>query len=217
MLQIKSFTFNPFQENTYLLYDETGEAVIFDPGCYEKHEQQELDAFIAEEELKIKYLINTHCHIDHVLGNFHVKKTYKVPLLLHSNELATLKSVPVYAPNYGFRKYDETEPDGFLEGGTSISFGNQTLDILFVPGHSPGHLVFYHKETNSCIAGDTLFQGSIGRTDLPGGNHHDLLKNIREVMFKLPDTTRVYPGHGPSTSIGFEKSNNPFVGERARF
>lgn len=217
MLHIKSFTFNPFQENTYLLYDETGEAVIFDPGCYEKYEQQELDAFVAEEELQVKYLVNTHCHIDHVLGNAHVKNTYKVPLLLHPNEVSTLKAVPVYAPNYGFRKYQEVEADGFLEGGQSLHFGNQTLDILFVPGHSPGHLVFYHKDSGSCIAGDTLFQGSIGRTDLPGGNHQDLLKNIREVMFRLPDATRVYPGHGPSTTIGFEKSNNPFVGERARF
>jgi hydroxyacylglutathione hydrolase len=216
MLQIKTFTFNPFYENTYILFDETKEAVIFDPGCFEKNEKETLSRFIETEGLKIKQLINTHCHIDHVLGNTYVKNKYGVPLLIHHNEIAVLKSVKAYAPNYGFPAYEESEPDIFLNENQKITIGNQILDILFVPGHAPGHLVFYHKPTGICIAGDTLFQGSIGRTDLPGGDHQTLLKAIKKELFNLPENTIVYPGHGPETTIGEEKENNPFVGKRAR-
>lgn len=217
MLQLKSFTFNPFMENTYLLYDETREAVIFDPGCFEKHEQRELSDFIEQEGLKIKYLVNTHCHIDHVLGNAFVKRKYEVPLHIHEKEHPVLKSVSTYASNYGFAGYEEAQPDFYINEADQLKFGNSSLEIRFVPGHSPGHLVFYHEETGICIAGDTLFQGSIGRTDLPGGNHDTLLNAIRKEMFSLPDNTKVYPGHGPMTNIGFEKEHNPFVGKRAKF
>ncbi|WP_304516388.1 MBL fold metallo-hydrolase [Cecembia rubra] len=217
MLQLKSFTFNPFMENTYLLYDETREAVIFDPGCFEKYEQKELSDFIENEELELKMLINTHCHIDHVLGNAFVKRKYGVPLYLHQKEQPVLKSVTSYASNYGFAGYEESHPDYFISETDRIKFGNSSLEIRFVPGHSPGHLVFFHQETGICIAGDTLFQGSIGRTDLPGGDHDTLLNAIRTEMFSLPDTTKVYPGHGPMTNIAFEKEHNPFVGKRARF
>jgi len=217
MLQLKSFTFNPFMENTYLLYDETREAVIFDPGCFEKNEQRELSDFIDQEGLKIKYLVNTHCHIDHVLGNAFVKRKYEVPLYIHEKEQPVLKSVSIYASNYGFAGYEESQPDFYINEADQLKFGNSSLDIRFVPGHSPGHLVFYHKETAICIAGDTLFQGSIGRTDLPGGDHDTLLNAIRKEMFSLPENTKVYPGHGPMTNIGFEKEHNPFVGKRVRF
>ncbi|MFD2037651.1 MBL fold metallo-hydrolase [Belliella marina] len=217
MLQLKSFTFNPFMENTYVLYDETKEAVIFDPGCYEKKEQEILHSFILAEGLKVKYLINTHCHIDHVLGNSFVKKKYNVPLLIHQNEVIVLKSVSAYASNYGFPAYDESEADQFIDENDQIKFGNTILEIKFVPGHAPGHLIFYHQDTNICIAGDTLFQGSIGRTDLPGGDHQTLLSKIKSEMFTLPEDMTVYPGHGPETSVGTEKEYNPFVGKRARF
>ncbi len=217
MLQLRSFTFNPFMENTYVLYDETKEAVIFDPGCYEKREQQTLQAFIAAEGLTVKYLINTHCHIDHVLGNAFVKRTFKVPLLMHQKEVPVLKSVVTYASNYGFPAYEESEADQFIDENDQIQFGNSTLDIRFVPGHAPGHLIFIHEGTKTCIAGDTLFQGSIGRTDLPGGDHQTLLASIKSEMFSLPDDMIVYPGHGSETSIGTEKEYNPFVGKRARF
>ncbi|MFD2202766.1 MBL fold metallo-hydrolase [Shivajiella indica] len=217
MLQLKSFTFNPFMENTYLLYDDSKEAVIFDPGCYEKYEQNELLEFIESQSLKLKYLINTHCHIDHVLGNAFVKKSFQIPLYIHEKEHAVLNSVSVYAPNYGFGGYEAAEPDFYIAEEDKINFGNTELDILSVPGHSPGHLVFYHKDTGICIAGDTLFQGSIGRTDLPGGDHQTLLNSIKKKMFSLPEDTKVYPGHGPMTSIGFEKEHNPFVGKKARF
>jgi glyoxylase-like metal-dependent hydrolase (beta-lactamase superfamily II) len=217
MLQIKSFTFNPFMENTYVLYDESKEAVVFDPGCYEKHEQEELNRFIDDEGLKVSHLVNTHCHIDHVLGNAYVKRKFKVPLYIHEKDHPVLKSVMTYASNYGFPGYEETEPDFYLTEKDKLNFGNTKIDILFVPGHAPGHLVFYHQPTGICIAGDTLFQGSIGRTDLPGGDHETLIQAIKKEMFALPDETKVYPGHGPATTIGFEKEHNPFVGKKARF
>lgn len=217
MLKIKSFTFNPFSENTYLLYDETGEAVIVDPGCYDKNEQAELDDFISENRLTPSLLLNTHCHIDHVLGNAYVKTKYQIPLWIHENEEQILRAVSSYASNYGFPNYQESEADHFIKEGEEIKFGDTRLQSLFVPGHAPGHVVFYHKESKTCIGGDTLFQGSIGRTDLPGGDHETLIQAIQTVLFKLPDDVIVYPGHGPSTTIGFEKLNNPFVGQNARF
>lgn len=215
MLHIKSFTFNPFQENTYLLYDETGEGALVDPGCYEASERQELKDFIHENQIKIRQILNTHCHIDHVLGNAWAKRTFGAPLYIHQEDLQVLKSVEVYAPNYGFQGYEASEPDGFLAEGETVSVGNETLKIIFVPGHAPGHVVFYHQESNQLIAGDTLFKGSIGRTDLPGGNHNLLLSKIKSELFSLPSETVAYPGHGPKTTIGYEKIHNPFVGERA--
>lgn len=215
MLKIKSFTFNPFQENTYLIYDETKEATLIDPGCFGTAEQLDLLDFISKENLKVTQLLNTHCHIDHVLGNAWAKKTFGVKLGIHQNEKPVLKSVEVYAPNYGFREYESAEADYYLEEGKSIQVGKEELSILFVPGHSPGHLVFYHEDSHRAIGGDTLFRGSIGRTDLPGGNHDLLLHKIKSELFTLPEETIIYPGHGPETTIGFEKLNNPFVGKSA--
>lgn len=215
MLQIKSFTFNPFQENTYLIYDESREAALIDPGCFTISEKRELEDFIISENLKVTQLLNTHCHIDHVLGNAWAIKKFGVSLQIHPNEASVLKSVEVYAPNYGFQGYESAEADTYLEEGQEIWIGKEKLTVLFVPGHSPGHVVFYHSDSKQCIAGDTLFKGSIGRTDLPGGNHNLLLSKIKSQLFGLPEETVIYPGHGPETTIGFEKIYNPFVGERA--
>lgn len=215
MLKIKSFTFNPFQENTYLIYDESREAALIDPGCFTISEKRELEDFIIFENLKVTQLLNTHCHIDHVLGNAWAIKKFGVSLQIHPNEASVLKSVEVYAPNYGFQGYESVEAGTYLEEGQEIWAGKEKISVLFVPGHSPGHVVFYHSESKQCIAGDTLFKGSIGRTDLPGGNHNLLLTKIKSQLFALTDDTVVYPGHGPETTIGFEKIYNPFVGERA--
>lgn len=215
MLKIKLFTFNPFQENTYVLYDQNGAAAIVDPGCYESEERELLRSFILEENLSPQLLLNTHCHIDHVLGNAWVKRTFDVPLLIHDKDIAVLNSVKIYAPNYGFHQYEPTEPDGYLSTDQEIKIGDQTLEVRYVPGHAPGHVIFYHFESGTCIAGDTLFRESIGRTDLPGGDHELLLEKIESELFSLPDETVVYPGHGPVTTIGFEKINNPFVGKKA--
>jgi hydroxyacylglutathione hydrolase len=217
MLHIKSFTFNPFQENTYLAYDDSGAGILIDPGCFEKWEKAELQDFIENNGIRLTNLINTHCHIDHVLGNAWAKRTFGIPLLIHQNEISVLKSVEIYASNYGFSGYETSEPDGFLVEGESIQAGEEELKILFVPGHAPGHVAFYHEASKRCIAGDTLFRGSIGRTDLPGGNHDLLLKKIKSELFTLPDETIIFSGHGPETSISFEKINNPFVGKKATY
>lgn len=211
MLQIASMTFNPFQENTYILYDESGTCVIVDPGCYEPDEQQELKAFIATHDLRVTQLVNTHCHIDHVLGNEFVRQTYGVGLYIHRLDEPVLRAVSTYAPNYGFNQYQPAVVDGYLEEGGKVRVGNTTLSILFVPGHAPGHIAFYSAENRVLISGDVLFYNSIGRTDLPGGNFATLENSIRQKLYVLPDDTTVYPGHGPKTSIGFEKKTNPFV------
>jgi hydroxyacylglutathione hydrolase len=210
MMQIKTFTFNPFAENTYVVYDETGEGVIIDPGCYERTEKEQLAKFVAEQNLTIRYLLNTHCHIDHVLGNTFVKDKYNVPLLIHPLDEPVLRAVKAYAPSYGFALYQESLPDAYLEEGNTLSFGNTAFSILFLPGHAPGHVGFYHEPTLSLLSGDVLFEQSIGRTDLPGGNFDVLLKSIQEKIFTLPDAVTVYPGHGNTTTVGDEKQFNPF-------
>ncbi len=216
MLSIQTFVFNPFAENTYVVSDETGAAVIIDPGCYETEEQDELDDYIASHQLSVKYLLNTHCHIDHVLGNYYIKKKYQVPLLLHAREENVLRAVKTYAPNYGFAAYQETTPDRFLVEGEKFSFGNTTWDILFLPGHAPGHVGFYDAKEKVIFSGDVLFYNSIGRTDLPGGDYDTLIRSIREKMFLLPDDVVVYCGHGSTTLIGREKLSNPYCGVHAK-
>lgn len=209
-MQIATFTFNPFQENTYLLYDETGEAVIVDPGNYDASEDNRLVDFVVEHKLKPVMIANTHAHVDHVLGVAFAKRRFGIPFALHPHEEGVLRSVKVYAPHYGFMAYEEAEVDQPLKAGEQLSFGNSRLDILFVPGHSPGHVAFYDKAGGVLIGGDVLFRESIGRTDLPGGDHATLLRSIRDEIFTLPDPVRVYPGHGPATTVGHEKKHNPF-------
>lgn len=210
MLSLYTLTFNPLQENTYILAAENKECWIIDPGCYERQEQAELFELITSKQLNPIKIINTHCHVDHVLGNAAVKRKYNIPLLIHPIEEHYLRAVMTYAPNYGFAAYEPAEPDGFLEVKVPMKLGDHEIQLLFVPGHSPGHVALYNKEQNLCIAGDVLFRQSIGRTDLPGGNHEQLLQSIRTQLFTLPGETLVYPGHGPSTTIEFEKRYNPF-------
>ncbi len=210
-MNVSSFTFNPFSENTYLLHDETGECVVIDPGCYERQEQAELAGFISEKKLKVVQLLNTHCHIDHVFGNKFIQDKYQVPFLMHEADLPTLQAVPVYAPAYGFPLYNPATPTGFLTPGEKVKFGNTELKILFTPGHAPGHVVFYNEAEKICMGGDVLFQRSIGRTDLPGGDFDTLIQSIHSQLFTLPEAVTVYPGHGPSTTIGDEKKFNPFL------
>jgi hydroxyacylglutathione hydrolase len=210
MLKIQAFVFNPFQENTFVLYDETKECVIVDPGCSDENERDVLKDFIEKNDLRVKLLLNTHCHVDHVLGNKFVKDTYKVNLLIHRLEEPILKAVEVYAPAYGFHDYQHLPADAFLEDGDLVVCGNHTFQVLFVPGHAPGHVAFYNEENEVVIGGDVLFYNSIGRTDLPGGNHAELIRSIHTKLFTLPDEVKVYPGHGPETTIGYEKKTNPF-------
>jgi glyoxylase-like metal-dependent hydrolase (beta-lactamase superfamily II) len=197
-------------ENTYVLFDETNECIIIDPGCYEREEENKLVEFINEKNLLVKKLINTHCHIDHVLGNAFVKKTFGVSLVIHPKEEHQLRAVKSYAPNYGFALFKDVEADSFINEGEHVSFGNQQLQVLFVPGHSPGHIALYHAQSKILIGGDVLFENSIGRTDLPGGDQNTLIKSLHQKFFTLPDDVTVYCGHGSRTSIGFEKRTNPF-------
>lgn len=210
MIKVKSFTFNPFQENTYVLYDESKSCIIVDPGCYDTAEKEELTRFVSDKALVVEKLINTHCHIDHVLGNKFVMDTYGVELYIHKNDSETLRAVASYAANYGFPNFEPTEEDQYLNEGDTMTFGSSALEILYVPGHAPGHVALISHADMFCINGDVLFKGSIGRTDLPGGDLDTLIKSIHDKMFNLPDNTVVYCGHGPTTTIGEEKVSNPF-------
>ena len=210
-MKIQTFTFNPFQENTYLLYDDSGECVVVDAGCYEKHEQEELKRFIKDHGLKPVKNISTHGHIDHVLGNDFVCREFGVDLYVYEKDVETHLGVKAYAPVYGFPGYTEKQPDQVIAEGTErIGFGNTELQVIFAPGHAPGHVVYFHPPTKQLIGGDVLFQRSIGRTDLPGGDYDTLIASIHEKIFPLGNDVVVHPGHGPATTIGEEKRENPF-------
>ena len=211
MIQLKSFVCNPYQENTYILFDDSKECVIIDPGMYTNDEQNAVAAFISEQKLKPVKLLNTHCHIDHVLGNAFVHSLYGLIPEFHQMELEVLHAIPAYAPQMGIRYEVSPLPENYLKESDTIQFGNSELDVLFAPGHSPGHLCFYNKANQFLIGGDVLFYQSIGRTDLPGGNHQQLLDSIRFKLFTLPGECIVYPGHGPKTRINFEQEHNPFL------
>ncbi|MEH6304759.1 MBL fold metallo-hydrolase [Olivibacter sp. CPCC 100613] len=211
MIHVKRFENNPFAENTYILYDETLNCAIIDPGMYTEAEEKRVLHFISSNNLNPTLLLNTHCHVDHVLGNRVIYEAFGLLPQFHELEASVLSDVQVRAPMFGLRYEQSPIPEHFLPTAGEVSFGNTVLALIFAPGHSPGHLCFYHQQEKVLIGGDVLFKGSIGRTDLPGGNHQLLLRNIKEKLYNLPNDTVVYPGHGPETSIGEEKVNNPFV------
>jgi len=211
MVQVHSFTSNPFYENTYVLYDDSREAVIIDPGCYTPEERAQLTDFIEQNALKPVKLLNTHAHIDHVLGNAFVKQKYGIDLYLHEKELPILREVRVRASTYGLAQYQETDVDHFLVEGETIDFGHARLDVRFVPGHAPGHVAFVDHADRFVIGGDVLFRNSVGRTDLPFGDFETLAHSIRTQFYTLPDDYAVYAGHMEPTTIGQEKRTNPFV------
>ena len=211
MLTVQPFTFNPVQENTYVVYNEKGHCCIIDPGCYFASEEQELKNFIEQNHLQPVYLLNTHCHLDHIFGNNFIYKTYGLTLWLNKLE----KPVLEYGPASGqlwqmpFDNYDAEL--NFLDEGDTIRLDDDQLEVLFTPGHSPGHVSFYSRENKFVISGDVLFEGSVGRTDLPGGDFNILQESIRTKLYTLPAETIVYPGHGDTTTIGDEMKTNPFV------
>ena len=211
MLKIASFVFSPIQENTYLLYDEFNNCAIIDPGCYYDAEKEQLVGFIQKSGLQPKMLLNTHCHLDHVFGNKYIAETLGLVAQIHQKEKAVLEFAPTSGLMYEMPFDNYTGEFIFLKEGDTIAIGNDELKVIEAPGHSPGHICFYCSKQNFLIGGDVLFNRSIGRTDLPGGNHEQLIKNIREKLFVLPDETIVYSGHGPATTIGEEKLYNPFL------
>lgn len=213
MFAVKVFIFSPVQENTYVLYNEKDECIIIDPGCYYDNERDELAFFIDSNGLTPVLLLNTHCHLDHVFGNKWVSEKYGLKLHLHEKE----KPVLDYAPTAGLRwnlPFDNYQGDVvYLREGDTIQLGEDKLEVFFTPGHSPGSIIFYCRKQQFVIGGDVLFKMSVGRTDLPGGDHMTLLNSIQTKLFVLPDEVKVYSGHGDSTTIGFEKRNNPFLRE----
>jgi len=212
MIQIAKFTFNPFSENTFVLYDETKECVIIDPGCQTKEEKKALADFISSNELKPVRLLNTHCHLDHIFGNYFVSKEYGLELGMHELDVPTLGFAPQACAMYGIRDFElSPEPGYFFDHGDKVNFGKSELEVLFGPGHAPGHVAFYAKEDQFVVNGDILFEGSFGRYDLPGGDFNVLKKTITETMFALPDETTVLCGHGGETTIGREKLTNPIL------
>lgn len=211
MIKVRVFTFSPVQENTYVLYNEQNKAIIIDPGCYFPAEQETLKNFITDTQLEPVRLLNTHCHLDHVFGNKWVSETWNLELHLHEGEQQMLQLAPLSGEKWGLPFQNYTGPLLFLEEGDTISLGNDALRVILAPGHSPASICFYCEEQAFLIGGDVLFRKSIGRTDLPGGNHETLLKSIREKLFVLPDEVVVYSGHGEPTTIGYEKRNNPFL------
>ncbi len=211
MASIEFFTCNPFQENTYIVFDESKECAIIDPGVSNAYEQEMLDRIITEHGLKPVLLINTHCHIDHVLGNRYVAEKYNLGLGIHQKDKVMLDAAVDRSMNWGVPYDQSPDPAYFLKEGEHLKFGNTELEIRFVPGHAPGHVVFVDHKSRFVVAGDTLFSGSIGRTDLPFGDFPTLEKAIKEQLYTLPDDYEVFPGHGSSTTIGVEKRSNPFV------
>jgi len=211
MLSVQSFTFNPFQENTYVLYNENKECCIIDPGCYFEQEQKALTQFINENSLRPALLLNTHCHIDHVFANEAVHQTYGLNLHVHPLEEGVLAFGPLTGEKYALNFTPYTGSLKFISEKDVVTVGDDELQILFTPGHSPGSISFYSKAHKFVIAGDVLFEGSVGRTDLPGGSFSVLEESIKTKLYTLPADVVVYPGHGNSTTIGDEMKTNPFV------
>ncbi|MDR1341393.1 MAG: MBL fold metallo-hydrolase [Prevotellaceae bacterium] len=211
-MDIKKLIFNPLQENTYIVYDDTKECVIIDPGCQKPEEKNVLKQFISGAGLRPKVLLNTHCHFDHIFGNNFVCSEYGIELWASEGELANIRRFVASASLFGISEEQPGPPALFLEDGQTVKFGNSELKVIATPGHSPGSLCFYSEAEMFLIAGDTLFAGSIGRTDLPGGSYDEIRKSL-EKLIALPAETCVYCGHGSDTTIGREQLYNPFIAE----
>lgn len=211
MINVHYFAFGPFQENTYVLWDETNECIILDPGNSTASENKKLSDFISQKSLNVKRLILTHAHIDHINGNKYVFDTYGLLPEVHEDDVPFIEKHMATATMYGIPAIQSPMPKTFIKEGDVISFGNSALQTLHTPGHSPGSISYYNLEDKFIIGGDVLFYGSIGRSDLPMGNHNTLIKSIKEKLMPLGDDMKVYSGHGMPTTIGFERMNNPFL------
>jgi glyoxylase-like metal-dependent hydrolase (beta-lactamase superfamily II) len=214
MLQIKKFSFNPFQTNTYIVADEsTKECAIIDAACESNYEKQILADHIMNNELTPVRLLYTHCHVDHTLGNTFIEETYGLKPEVHPDGKIFWETAREFSSVFQVSFDKAMKPTSFLQEGDRIKIGVSLLEVLHTPGHAAGSICFYCREQGFVVVGDVLFNGSIGRTDLPTGNFDVLMESIREKLFTLDDDTVVYPGHGPETTIGYEKVNNPYVGE----
>lgn len=209
---LKSFVFSPFQENTYIIYDDTKQCAIVDPGCYEQREKEELKKWIESQGLQPVLLLNTHSHLDHVFGNAFVARTWNLTPKVHPLDKPVYERFEQLAHAYGIPGTEiPPEPDYELEEGKTIAFGNTVLNVYFLPGHCPGHVAFECEAENWILGGDVLFRGSIGRTDLPGGDMDTLIDSIKNKLLLLDENRVVYSGHGPETTLREEKKSNPFL------
>ncbi len=211
MLKIEKFVVNPLGENSYVMYDETRECIFIDPGFYYEEEFQEIRDFIAENNLTPVKIVNTHCHFDHIMGVEFIRNEYGIPFEAHADDAFWVERVVDQGRMFGFEINPVNPFDSFLTENEKVKFGNTDLQVFHVPGHSLGHVCLYNSDAGVLVAGDVLFYGSIGRTDLPGGDYQTLISNIKNKLFALPDETVVYCGHGPETKLGFEKRTNPFL------
>lgn len=215
LIRQQIFTFSPFEENTYILYDTGNNAVVIDPGCYDHRERQEFSQFVTENNLQICALLNTHAHLDHVFGNAWVRRTYHTSVFGHVMDHPILQAAERSAAAYGVNLQPPGMPDHLVEHGQLLTLGRMNFQVMHIPGHCPGHVAYYHAESGQIWSGDVLFRNSIGRFDFPLSNYQDLMHSILEVLGKLPPDTRVWPGHGPGTTIGYELAHNPFIKEYA--
>jgi len=211
MIRIKKFAFNPFQTNTYILYDETKECAIIDAACENDYEKSMLSDFIEKEGLKPVRLLYTHCHIDHTFGNSYIEEKYTLKPEVHRGGKIFWETAKEFSSVFNVAYTSSMKPEIFLDDGDIVRIGSSQLVVLYTPGHADGSICFWNSEQDFVIVGDVLFYGSIGRTDLPTGDFEVLAQSIRTKLFTLKDETVVYPGHGPETTIGFEKKNNPYV------
>ncbi len=210
-LRIAQFTFNAFSENTYVIADEAGKAIIIDPGMTDESEDAILFEYIADEKLTPELILNTHCHLDHILGNSAAAQRYGIGMHCHAGEIPVIERAAATSLMFGIPYRASVMPERTLVEGDRVCIGNITFEILFVPGHAPGHLAFVCHDERVVFSGDVLFKGSVGRVDLPGCNAADLVRSIQTKMYALPDDYVVYSGHGPHTTIGEEKIDNFFV------
>lgn len=211
-MTVKTFIFNPVQENTYIVYDQTRETVIIDAGCVFEEEFRQIGTFIEYNNLKIRHLLNTHLHFDHILGNKHIADKYGVLPQAHKSDEFMIDTLGQTLENFGMKLKIQSQQIGtYLTENDIIKFGNSELKIFHIPGHSPGSLCFYSENDEILFSGDTLFRGTVGRTDLPYGDHNILITNIQQKLLTLPDQTVIYPGHGSPTTIGEERKNNPYL------
>lgn len=211
MIKVEKFVVNPLGENSYIVSDETGECIFVDPGFFYEEEHEEVREYLKINNLTPVKITNTHCHFDHIMGVEFVRNEFNIPFFAHHEDAFWVEKAIDQGKMFGFDMEPVAPADAFFTENEFVEFGNTKLKIIHVPGHSPGHVVFYSESDKKLIAGDVLFYGSIGRTDLPGGDYNTLISNIKNKLFHLPDETVVYCGHGPETTIGFEKRTNPFL------
>lgn len=210
-MKINTIVLSPFEVNTYVVSDDTNQCIIIDPACYSIQDREKLDTFISENKLTPVALLNTHCHLDHLFGNNFIADKYSLGSWSHRADLFLLENFESTVKAYGLSADQPQKPSKFISEDDIITFGDSKIYIMHIPGHSPGSLVFYNEEERIAVAGDVIFSGSIGRTDLPGGDYDTLINGIKTKLYKLDNRVNIYPGHGPSTTVGVEKKTNPFV------